>query len=65
MKLLQGSAFSFGRTSNGVIPNVMETLFSRIADVNNDEYTVRVGFVEIHQVLAGSAQMANLRQYSL
>lgn len=46
----QGSAFSFGRTSNGVIPNVMDTLFRRIAETDNVEYTVRVGFVEIHQV---------------
>jgi hypothetical protein len=49
--LLQGSAFSFGRTSSGVIPSVMSTLFSRIAQADGAECTVRVGFVEIHQVL--------------
>lgn len=28
----------------------MQTLFSRIAEAEGAEFTVRVGFVEIHQV---------------
>ena len=45
-----GSAFSFGRTSRGVIPSVMDTLFAHIAERPDTDFTVRVGFVEIHQV---------------
>ena len=48
----QGSAFSYGRSSSGVIPDVMDMLFSRIAEADGTDFTVRVGFVEIHQVRA-------------
>ncbi len=45
-----GSAFQPGITSSGVIPNVMETIFNRIASTKDAEFTVRVAFVEIHKV---------------
>jgi hypothetical protein len=45
-----GSAFTAGQEAHGVIPNVMESIFSRIAATKDAEFTVRVGFVEIHKV---------------
>ena len=47
-----GSAFSpGGADSQGVIPAVMEAVFCRIAEAPPDlDFTVRVGFVEIHKV---------------
>lgn len=45
-----GSAFTPGGNYNGVIPNVMDTIFTRIASMPEADFTVRVGFVEIHQV---------------
>ena len=49
-----GSAFNDTYSSyRGVIPLAMEAIFSRIADTNANgaqvEFTVRVGFVEIHK----------------
>lgn len=45
-----GSAFTPGGSSQGVIPKVMDSIFSRIASTDGTEFTVRVGFVEIHTV---------------
>lgn len=45
-----GSAFQPGVASNGVIPNVMNTIFNRISTTKDAEFTVRVAFVEIHKV---------------
>jgi kinesin family protein 4/21/27 len=46
-----GSAFAPGRAQQGVIPQAMELLFTRIArEAENADFTVRVGFVEIHKV---------------
>lgn len=47
-----GSAFSpGGADSQGVIPAVMEAVFCRMAEAPADiDFTVRVGFVEIHKV---------------
>ena len=45
-----GSAFTPGGNTEGVIPKVMDGIFQRIATSKDAEYTVRVGFVEIHKV---------------
>lgn len=45
-----GSAFTPGGNTQGVIPKVMDGIFQRIAASKDAEYTVRVGFVEIHKV---------------
>ena len=48
-----GSAFTPGGNRDGVIPNVMHTLFDRMAGAPaGTAVTLRVGFVEIHQVAA-------------
>ena len=44
-----GSAFTPGRTSEGVIPRAMDGIFDRIKASTDAEYVVRVGFVEIYQ----------------
>lgn len=45
-----GSAFDdHNNSQHGVIPRAMATLFSRIATAPDTTFTVRVGFVEIHQ----------------
>lgn len=36
-------------TYRGVIPQAMESIFNRITETDNAEFTVRVGFVEIHK----------------
>lgn len=46
-----GSAFTPGGNTQGVIPKVMDSIFQRINSSKDAEYTVRVGFVEIHKVL--------------
>ena len=46
-----GSAFTPGGNTQGVIPKVMDGIFQRIAASKDAEYTVRVGFVEIHKVI--------------
>lgn len=51
-----GSAFSDGRESSGVIPSVVGTIYSTIAADPATTFTIRVGFVEIHQV-ASSTQI--------
>lgn len=45
-----GSAFTPGGNTQGVIPKVMDGIFQRIGASKDAEYTVRVGFVEIHKV---------------
>ncbi len=45
-----GSAFTPGGGSRGVIPKVMDTIFSKIEGTQGTDFTVRVGFVEIHTV---------------
>ena len=45
-----GSAFTPGGNTQGVIPKVMDSIFQRINSSKDAEYTVRVGFVEIHKV---------------
>ena len=45
-----GSAFAPGGCARGVIPKVMDTIFSRIESAEDTAITVRVGFVEIHTV---------------
>ena len=51
-----GSAFSPGCEPSGVIPHVMDAIFSRITRAPRDvDFTVRVGFVEIHKVQLLSA----------
>lgn len=46
-----GSAFTPGGEARGVIPSVMESIFARVTAAPKDiEFTVRVGFVEIHKV---------------
>ena len=45
-----GSAFTPGGNTQGVIPKVMDSIFQRISSSKDAEYTVRVGFVEIHKV---------------
>ena len=46
-----GSAFSpeENSTYRGVIPQAMEAIFDRISEMPGSEFTVRVGFVEIHK----------------
>ena len=46
-----GSAFTPAGNTQGVIPKVMDGIFQRIALSKDAEYTVRVGFVEIHKVI--------------
>eukprot|EP00887_Chlorella_sp_A99_P003111 scaffold9.g3111.t1 len=45
-----GSAFAAGGPSRGVIPQVMDAIFARVAAcAGTVDFTVRVGFVEIHK----------------
>ena len=45
-----GSGFTPGEQASGVIPQVMEELFSRVTCSQGVDFTVRVSFVEIHKV---------------
>lgn len=45
-----GSAFVPGGSTAGVIPRVMESIFERVSAAKDVDFTVRVGFVEIHKV---------------
>lgn len=49
-----GSAFTPGGAPAGVIPSVMEAIFERVARMRDVDFTVRVGFVEIHKVRSAS-----------
>lgn len=46
-----GSAFPQEENTHyrGVIPQAMEAIFSRISEIQGSEFTIRVGFVEIHK----------------
>ena len=44
-----GSAFAAGGRSVGVIPSAMDAIFARMGATPDVEFTVRVGFVEIHK----------------
>ncbi|KAL3131725.1 hypothetical protein ABBQ38_007446 [Trebouxia sp. C0009 RCD-2024] len=64
-----GSAFTPGGNTQGVIPKVMDSIFERINCSKDAEYTVRVGFVEIHKedirdllVVNGSQQSVHIRE---
>jgi kinesin family protein 4/21/27 len=48
-----GSQFSPGVPCIGVIPSVVDDIFGRMARVGDTEFTVRVSFIEIHQVGPG------------
>ncbi len=48
-----GSAFEIGTATHGIIPLAMDTLYNRISVTPNADITVRVSFVEIHQVRSG------------
>lgn len=53
-----GSAFAPGGAPRGVIPRVMDAIFERVAASTHTDFTVRVGFVEIHRVrLAGQGRV--------
>ena len=45
-----GSAFAPGGSRQGVIPRVMDHIYAKITSCESAEFTVRVGFVEIHTV---------------
>jgi hypothetical protein len=49
-----GSAWSPEEEHNnqGVIPNVMDELFTRVEHETNTDFTIKVSFVEIHKVCA-------------
>ncbi|GAB4822357.1 hypothetical protein N2152v2_009403 [Parachlorella kessleri] len=44
-----GSAFTPGGSTEGVIPRAMEAIFERVSHTKDVDFTVRVGFVEIHK----------------
>ena len=44
-----GSAFTPGGSTEGVIPQAMEGIFERVSLTKDVDFTVRVGFVEIHK----------------
>jgi hypothetical protein len=46
-----GSAFpqETSQDYRGVIPQAMEAIFTRISEIQGSEFTIRVGFVEIHK----------------
>jgi hypothetical protein len=54
-----GSAWSPDMTTTGVIPSVMDELFSRVDGTTNTDFTVKVSFVEIHKVGSCPAQHAS------
>lgn len=54
-----GSAFTPGGNTQGVIPKVMDSIFERITSNKDAEYTVRVGFVEIHKVSTCAHTLCN------
>ena len=54
-----GSAFTPGGNTQGVIPKVMDSIFERITSSKDAEYTVRVGFVEIHKVRTCTYNLCN------
>jgi hypothetical protein len=45
-----GSSWSPDLESQGVIPSVMDEMFTRIEVESNTDFIVKVSFVEIHKV---------------
>lgn len=45
-----GSAFTPGGNMKGVIPNVLDLIFEKVANTPDTEFGVQVSFVEIHKV---------------
>jgi hypothetical protein len=45
-----GSSWSPDLESQGVIPSVMDEMFTRIEAESNTDFVVKVSFVEIHKV---------------
>jgi hypothetical protein len=45
-----GSAWSPEEENQGVIPSVMDELFTRVEHEPNTDFTIKVSFVEIHKV---------------
>jgi len=45
-----GSAWSPEEDNQGVIPEVMDELFSRVESEPNTDFAIKVSFVEIHKV---------------
>jgi hypothetical protein len=45
-----GSAWQPEEGNEGVIPNVMDELFTRVDTTHHTDFTVKVSFVEIHKV---------------
>lgn len=58
-----GSAFEIGTATHGIIPLAMDTLYSRISVTPNADITVRVSFVEIHQVRSGGCTFWGLQDH--
>jgi excinuclease UvrABC helicase subunit UvrB len=46
-----GSHFSPPEMPKGVIPDVLASMFSRIFSETETQFSLRVGFIEIHKVL--------------
>ena len=51
-----GSQFTPHERPKGVIPDVLVSMFDRIFSTPDIQYTLRVGFIEIHKVLVLSSQ---------
>lgn len=47
-----GSEYRPNGRCNGVIPDAINAIFSRVESSRDCEFTVRVSFVEIHKVIA-------------
>lgn len=45
-----GSAWSPEEDNQGVIPSVMDELFTRVEHETSTDFTIKVSFVEIHKV---------------
>lgn len=56
-----GKSFTMGsqcasvETPRGVIPNALKTLFARIDDAKDTDFTMRIGFLELHKVRSAAA----------
>lgn len=69
-----GSSWAADMENQGVIPSVMDEMFSRIDAATNTDFTVKVSFVEIHkvclrryrqQLLSSTALPATSREFPL
>lgn len=57
-----GSEYKPGGRAVGVIPEVINAIFTRIATVKDWQCTVRVGFVEIHKVWVEHMQLISFQE---